>query len=1121
MRIAFSKPNVEFPLPNPITIQLDSFNWLIKEGINETLREVGEIHDTTGRGWALSFSNPRVDKPNRTVEEASEKGLSYDAPWYITATLAKVGTKQEKREEIYMGDFPIMTDDGVFIVNGVPKVVINQLARAQGVFFDVEEDPSGAALPSAKILPKTGAWIDIETNKYGVISVRIDRKRKFPITTLLRVFGLETNEEILRAFEKDVKDVTNSMITRTLDKDPSTNYNEAVLQIYKNMRPGEPAVLEGAQALIDNMFFNSKRYSLGDVGRFKANKKLNLDIPNEEKYWGLQQRDLVEIIKYVIHLAQRDEGYHRDDIDNLANRRIRSVGELLQSEMRYGFYQLERLAREKMALQPREKLPAPTALISPRPVSARIISFLSSGQLAQLLGEFNPLDALDHKRRLSVMGKGGLTRERASYFVRDAHPSHYGKIDVIRSPEGGNIGLVTYLALYARVNKYGFIETPYAKLDKSGGKVRVTDHIDYLAAYDEDNFAVAGGEIEIDEKGYIKAERIPMRKAGEFYIATTDSADYIEIAPQQILGASTALIPFIANDDVARALITAQQSSQAVPLVKPEEPIIGTGLEEYISDSAGLTVRADEAGVIEYADAAKIVLTGKKNKYTYQLTNFAQSNMDSCYTQVPTVKTGDKVKKGDLLAEGPSSRNGELALGTNLRVAYMSYKGFNFEDAFILSDRVVKEDLLSSINISDYTLQVMETKLGPELLTNDIPNVSEDSLRNLGTDGIVAIGSQVKAGDILVGKIAPKGQSELSAEERLLRAVFGEKIQEVRDNSLRLQHGRAGVVIGVSVLTPKDKEQMAKGVLQEVNVKVAEYRRITTGDKLSNRHGQKGVIAKIVPEEDMPHLADGTSVDVIISPASILGRMNIGNILESHLGWAGYKMGTKYAINPFTKVTRRIISGELKKAGLPENGKTVLYDGTTGEPFDQEVAVGTIYIYKLHHMAEEKIHARSTGPYSLITQQPLGGKAQQGGQRFGEMEVWALEAYGAAELLHEMLTIKSDDIKGRYVAFQSIIKGLPIPESHVPESFKLLVRQLNGLILAITPIGTTGRKRYENGGEDLVEGEVSPEEIDAVAADDIAEDIAEEIDPDIKDELDETDLDATPVDSSDEGPEEE
>lgn len=1069
MRISFSKPNVNFPLPNPITIQLDSFNWLVQEGISETLREVGEIHDTTGRGWALSFSNPRVDKPNRSEADAKRMGLSYDAPWYITATISKVGTKQEKREEIYMGDLPMMTDDGIFIVNGVPKVVINQLARAQGVFFDVTEDPSGATLPSAKILPKTGAWIDIETNKQGVISVRIDRKRKFPITTLLRVFGLESNEDIIKAFEKDVSDVTNSMITKTLDKDPTTTYNEAVLQIYKNMRPGEPAVLEGAQALIDNMFFNSKRYSLGDVGRFKMNKKLQLDLPNEEKYWGLQQKDLVEIIKYIIHLEQGDEGYHKDDIDNLANRRIRSVGELLQSEMRYGFYQLERLAREKMALQPREKLPTPTALISPRPVSARIISFLSSGQLAQLLGEYNPLDSLDHKRRLSVMGKGGLTRERASYFVRDAHPSHYGKIDVIRSPEGGNIGLVTYLALYARVNKLGFIETPYAKLEKTkDGKVKVTDEIEYLAAYDEDNHAVAGGDIEIDDKGFIVPDRIPMRKAGEFYMAPATSADYIEIAPQQILGASTSLIPFIANDDVARALITAQQSSQAVTLVKPQEPIIGTGLEGYISDSAGLTVRAEEDGIVDYVDATTIKVAGKKGKYEYALVNFEQSNMDSCYTQVPRVSVGQKVKKGDLLAEGPSSNNGELALGTNLRVAYMSYRGFNYEDAFILSDRVVKDDALSSINISDYTLQVMETKLGPELLTNDIPNVSEESLRNLGPDGIVAIGSHVKSGDILVGKIAPKGQSELSAEERLLRAVFGEKVQEVRDNSLRLEHGKSGVVIGVSVLTPKDKEQMSKGVIQEVNVKVAEYRKITTGDKLSNRHGQKGVIAKIVPQEDMPHLPDGTSVDVIISPASILGRMNIGNILESHLGWAGYKSGEKYAINPFTKVTREIISGELKKAGLPENGKTVLFDGTTGEPFDQEVAVGTIYIYKLHHMAEEKIHARSTGPYSLITQQPLGGKAQFGGQRFGEMEVWALEAYGSAELLHEMLTIKSDDIKGRYVAFQSIIKGQPIPESHVPESFKLLVRQLNGLGLAITPI-----VRHEDEGT-VEEGDVEP-----------------------------------------------
>ncbi|MBP9838643.1 MAG: DNA-directed RNA polymerase subunit beta, partial [Proteobacteria bacterium] len=747
-------------------------------------------------------------------------------------------------------------------------------------------------------------------------------------------------------------------------------------------------------------------------------------------------------------------GYDIDDIDSLANRRIRSVGELLQSEIRYGFYQLERLAREKMALQPREKLPDPSALISPKPVSARIISYLSSGQLSQLLGQYNPLDSLDHMRRLSVMGKGGLTRERASYDVRDAHPTHYGKIDVIRSPEGQNIGLVTYLALYAKVNKYGFLETPYAKIKvEKDGRVRVTDEFDYLAAYDESNVNIIGGDVSIDDDGYIAQERSPMRKGSEFYLGLTKSAQYIEVASQQILGVSTSLIPFIANNDVARALITAQQSSQAVCLVKPQEPIIGTGNEQYIADSAGLTIRAQEDGVVTYSDANRITVTGKTGKkYEYELVTFSQSNMDSCYTQICRVSLNDKVKKGDLLAEGPSSNMGELALGTNLKVAIMSYEGFNFEDAFILSDRVLKEDLLSSVNISDYTVQVMETKLGPEELTFDIPNVSEESLRNLGQDGIVAIGSVVKSGDILVGKIAPKGQSELSAEERLLRAVFGERVVDVKDNSLRVPHGRSGVVIDVRVLTPRDKEQMAKGVIKEVNVKVAEYRKISVGDKLSNRHGQKGVIARIMPEEDMPHLENGETVDVIISPASILGRMNIGNILETHLGWVGYKTKTNYAIPPFKKVSRESIEKELVKAGLSSTGKVRLIDGRTGEAFDQAVSVGAIYIYKLHHMAEEKIHARSTGPYSLITQQPLGGKAQFGGQRFGEMEVWALEAYGADILLHEMLTIKSDDIKGRYMAFQSIIKGLSIPESQVPESFKLLVRQLNGLCLAITPL---------------------------------------------------------------------
>ncbi len=1096
MRIAFSKQNIEFPLPNPIEVQLNSFNWLIGQGIKETLEEVGDIHDNTGRGWVLSFTDPRIDKPNRTPEEAKSMGLSYDAPWYITATISKIGTKQEKRKEIYMGDFPIMTDDGVFVSNGVSKVIINQLARSQGVFFGVDIDPiTGLRLPNAKILPKTGVWIDFETSKYGVMYVRIDRKRKIAATTLLRVFGLDTDKDILNAFSEYVKEPIGSYITKTLEKDIATNYEEAALEIYKKMRPGEPVVLEGAKSLVDNMFFNLRRYSLGDVGRFKLNMKLKLDTPNEEKYFGLQQSDIVEIIKYLIHLSKNDQGYVEDDIDSLSNRRLRSVGELIQSEMRYGFYQLERLAREKMALQPREVLPDPATLISPRPVSARIVSFLSSGQLSQLLGEYNPLDSLDHKRRLSVMGKGGLTKERASYAVRDAHPTHYGKIDAIRSPEGQNIGLVTYLALYAKVNKYGFLETPYAKLEKDkSGKMKVTSQVDYLAAYDEEHTNIMGGDVIVDEKGFISEKRVPIRRGLEFFIGFASDCEYIEVAPEQILGVSTGLIPFIGNNDVARALITAQQSSQAVPLVKAEEPIIGTGLEGYIADQAGLTVRSLDSGIVEYVDSSKVIVKDGRKSNEYKLVKFSQSNMDSSYSQNPVVNVGTKVKKGDLLAEGPSSNNGELALGTNLRVAYMSYHGFNYEDAFILSDRVIKDDILSSINISDYTIQVMDTKLGPEELTNDIPNVSEDSLRNLDTDGIVVIGSQVKSGDILVGKIAPKGQAELSAEERLLRAVFGERVKEVKDNSLRLPHGRSGVVIDVKVMTPRDKEQMAKGVLREVNVKVAEFRKITIGDKLSNRHGQKGVIAKIVPEADMPYLADGTTIDVIISPASILGRMNIGNILESHLGWVGYKTGNKYAMPPFRKVQVEKIAEELKAAGLPESGKTKLFDGTTGEPFDHDVTVGSIYIYKLHHMAEEKIHARSTGPYSLITQQPLGGKAQFGGQRFGEMEVWALEGYGASNLLHEMLTIKSDDIKGRYVAFQSIIKGMPIPDSHVPESFKLLVRQLNGLMMAITPIGRSASIVEEEDEKPIV---IDPEELDdldKLSEDDLKDDSDSELD---------------------------
>ena len=1054
MRIYFDKHNTNFQLPNPIEVQKQSFAWLIDQGLQETLNEVGEIYDGTGRMWVLKFSNPRLDKPNRTVEEAKHKGLTYDAPWYMTASISKSGTKQEKIKEIYMGDIPIMTEEGTFVVNGVSKVVINQLARAQGVFFGGEIDPASAKfLPTAKILPKTGSWIDFEINKHGVISVRIDRKRKISATAILRIFGLETNDEITKAFRDLPKDLLDGVILKTLEKDSSSNYNEAVIELYKRVRPGEPLLLEPAKALVDNLFFNIRRYSLGEVGRFKLNMRLGLDIPNEERYHVLQQTDLIAIIKYIAYMFKGQEGYFVDDIDSLENRRIRSVGELLQSEIRYGFYQLERLAREKMALQPREKLPDPSVLISPKPVSARIISYLSSGQLSQLLGEYNPLDSLDHKRRLSVMGKGGLTRERASYDVRDVHPTHYGKIDAIRSPEGQNIGLVTYMALYSRVNKFGFLETPYAKLQKDkDGRVKITDKFEYLAAYDEKEFNIIGGDVQIDKDGYILNPKSQMRKGIEFFIGETKTADFIEVSTQQILGVSTCLIPFIASNAISRALITAQQSSQAVPLVKPQAPFVGTGNESYIADSSGLTIRATDDGIVEYADAQKIIINGKKGLQEYRLSVYKQSNMGSCYTQICKVKIGQKVKSGDLLAEGPASVDGELALGTNLRAAIMSYEGFNFDDAFILSERVLKEDLLTSINIAEYTVQVMETKLGPEELTADIPNVAEEALRNLGPDGIIVIGAQVKAGDILVGKIAPKGQSELSAEERLLRAVFGERVHDVKDNSLVVPNGRSGVVIDVSVLTPKDKEQMSKGVLKEVTVKIAEYRRITVGDKLSNRHGQKGVIAKILPEEDMPHTEDGMTIDMIISPASILGRMNMGNVLETHLGWAGLKLNKTYAVPPFKKVSIELIQKELLEAGLPSDGKIKLINGKTGESYDYPVAVGTVYIYKLHHMAEEKIHARSTGPYSLITQQPLGGKAQMGGQRFGEMEVWALEAYGAHNVLHEMLTIKSDDITGRYMAFQAIIKGLKIPESRVPESFKLLVRQLNGLCLAITPL---------------------------------------------------------------------
>ncbi len=1054
MRQLFSKRKNTFPLPNLSSVQLDSYAWLQKDGLSEVVADISPIVDYTGRGWELYFSKPRIDKPNNTQEVAMDKGVTHDSPWYLTATLKDTITNKEKSQEVYMGDIPIMTENGTFIINGIERVVVNQLTRSWGVFFVEDLDTStGKSLATAKILPERGAWIEVETSKSGVISVKIDRRRKLAVTTLLRVFGLHDDDTIRNTFTDVDTNPDKSYIDSTLAKDPARSLNEAYIEIYRKMRPGEPLVLENAKALVESLFFNPRRYSLGRVGRFKLNQKLNLDFSNDPNHRLLQLEDLVRIVKKVIELNNGVGVF--DDIDHLGNRRIRGVGELLQGQVRIGFLQMERNIKERMSLQPRGTLPDPSVLISTRPAAARIHSFFASGQLSQFQDQQNPLNSLDHLRRLSVMGPGGLSKERASLAVRDVHYSHYGRICPIRTPEGPNIGLINYVATYATVNEYGFLEAPYYKLEKTDdGKVRITNEVVKLPAYEEHEKYITDASVDVDEKGFITSTQVPLRYKGEFLLGDVKLAEYIDVVPQQVVGISAGLIPFLANDDTTRTLVATQQTSQAVPLVKPQAPLVGTGLEGIIGQNAKAVIVAEEDGVIEYADSQKIVLkTAKGGKVDYKLKKFTKSNMDTCNNQVCRVISGQKVKKGDVLLEGPSAENGELAIGTNLKVAYMVWGAYEFEDGILLSDRVVKEDLLSSIHISDHKVQVLETKLGPEEVTRDIPNVSEEALRNLDEDGIVTVGSKVKAGDILVGKIAPKGETELSAEERLLRAIFGEKAREVRDNSLNLPHGERGTVIGVKVITRKDNDELPAGVIKEITVYVAQVKKIEVGDKLAGRHGNKGVISKILPAYDMPHLEDGSTVDIVFSSEAVLKRMNVGQTLEAQVGAAARKLNKKYAFPVFEKVPYAEIEKELKEAGLPVSGKSRLIDGRTGDYFDNEVVVGDAYILKLVHMSEDKMHARSTGPYSLITQQPLGGKAQFGGQRFGEMEVWALESYGAAHVLQEILTIKSDDLVGRTQAFRAILQGEKIPEAAIPESFKLLVKELNGLCLNIEPIG--------------------------------------------------------------------
>ncbi len=1072
-RIYWKPQPKNLPELDLIKVQKESYQWFLEQGIKEALESISPISDFTGKNWQLEFLGHSLDEPQHTPNEAMTKGLTYDIPLRVKARLTNLQTGDTTEQEVFMGDLPQMTETGTFIIGGIERAVVNQLVRSPGVFFSgVIDMATGRNLYQAELRPLRGSWLEINISRYNTISVKIDRHRKLAATTLLRAIEPYTDEDLLKMFNDVDTDQKHPYVLSTIEKDPTKTHEEALIEIYQKMRPGEPAILDNAKELLQKMFFDPKRYDLGDVGRYKLNRRLGLKVDLNTQV--LTANDIVAAIKLLIKL-QNGQG-KVDDIDSLANRRVRRVGELVaMTAFRLGLLRLERSIREKMSLTKVDSETTPSTLVNPRPVIAAIADFFRRNRLSTILDQTNPLSELDNLRRLSVMGAGGVTRERASFSMRDINASQYGRICPVRSPEGPNIGLVTYLALYARVNAYGFLETPYRRVVKEtkGGKTKIsiTDEVVYLAADEEEDHYITHAAIKIDNNGYIVDNWVPARYQTEFIEVSTDQIEYIDVLPRQVVGTSASLIPFIAHDEANRALMGTHMQCQAVPLVRPEAPIVGTGMEKVVPLALNRIIKAVAPGKVIYVDAQKIVTEaggrGKPGKkITYDITKFYRTTQSTCYSQRPLVSIGDTVKAGQIIVDGPGCDNGELALGQNLTIAYMSYEGLGYEDAIIISDRLVKEDVLTSVVINEYEAKIMDTKLGPEELTRDIPNVGETELANLGEDGIVVIGSQVEPNDILVGKIAPKGETELTAEERLLRAIFGEKAREVRDTSLRVPHGEGGTVIEVKSFDRGKGDELDPGVIKKVVVKVAQMRKIVVGDKLAGRHGNKGVISKIVPVEDMPYFADGNPVDIIISPLSVLARMNLGQLLEAQLGWAAKHLGYKIALPVFEPVDETLIAKELDKAKLPNTGKIQLFDGRTGEPFTEKTAVGVAYILKLIHMVEDKTHARSTGPYSLVTQQPLGGKAQMGGQRLGEMEVWALEAHRAAHSLQEMLTIKSDDVVGRAKAFEAIVKSLDIPEATVPESFRVLVKELNSLCLNIIPIGVIEADALKDEDED-------------------------------------------------------
>ena len=1039
-RVFFTGTDSAIAMPNLIAHQEDSWRWFVEDGLSEIFSEINPIDDYTGQKLALRFGSYHFDEPKTTDQFAKENNVTFEAPLHATVELTNKVTGEVKEQEIYLGDYPWMTERGTFIINGTERVVVSQLIRSAGVFFTADT-VAGRNYYGAKMIPGRGAWLEFETAPNGTIYVKIDRRRKLPVTTLLRALGHPKTSEIRELFA-DIDTGETSYIQETLEKDTARGANEALIEVYRRLRPGDLATVDNARQMIERMFFDFKRFDYSRVGRYKMNQRLGLDVANTAENRIFQMSDLVAIIREIIRLNNTQEP--ADDIDALSNRRVKLVGELIARQFRVGMLRMQRNAMDRMSVADMENI-TPSQLINARPVVAAVREFFTSSQLSQLLDEVNPLSELSHKRRLSSMGPGGLSRERAGFDVRDAHPTHYGRICSVETPEGANVGLVLNLATYARVNEYGFIETPYLRV-KDG---RVTDEVVYLDAAQEASEVIADAGARLNDDKSFTDSRVSARKFLQPGQVDVEEVTFMDAAHKQILGSTAALVPFIEKTRVDRALTGSNMQRQAVPLLTPEPAVVGTGIEQAVAENSGHLIQAEADGEVVRADADEIHVKYADGVKVYALRHFVKNNDDRCYNQKVRVARGDTVKQGDILVEGASIAEGEIALGRNLTVAFMPWGGYNMEDAIILSRRLVEDDRLTSINIKDYNVEVRETKLGPEIVTRDIPNVSEDSLRHLDENGIVQIGSEVKAGDVLVGKITPKGEQELSSEERLLRAIFGEKAKDVRDTSQRMNNAGGGKVVGVKIFSRENGHELKAGVLMQIQIFVAQMRKIGVGDKMAGRFGNKGVVARVLPVEDMPFMEDGTPVDVILNPLGVPSRMNLGQLFETHLGMAARALGYRVATPSFDGVPSATISDELEKAGFARDGKSQLFDGRTGEAFEERTTVGVMHMIKLHHMVSDKIHARSTGPYTMVTQQPLGGKAQNGGQRFGEMEVWALEAYGAAATLQEMLTIKSDDVYGRAKAYESIIKDEPIVGPKLPESFNVLVKELQGLGLRV------------------------------------------------------------------------